>query len=68
MSLQEQGGQATYRQADVTKRQEVQAVADHALEQHGKIDVWINNAGIMPLSFFNKLKVDEWDSLCSGTA
>lgn len=58
-----QGGQATYRQADVTSRQQVQEVANFAIEQYGKIDVWINNAGIMPLSFLNKLKVDEWDKM-----
>src|SRR5690606_30660426 len=31
------------------------------LDRYGHLDVWINNAGIMPLSFMNRLKVDEWN-------
>lgn len=46
---------------DVQDRASVQRLADFALEKHGRIDVLINNAGVMPLSPLSSLKVDEWD-------
>ncbi len=48
---------------DVTKAQDVQALADRALQEFSKIDVLINNAGIMPLSFFAEKKLEEWDRM-----
>lgn len=57
------GGTATARTVDVTDRADVQAFADHALAVHGRIDVIVNNAGIMPLAPMAALKVDEWDRM-----
>lgn len=48
---------------DVTQRVQVQALVDRAIEIYGRIDVIINNAGLMPSSMLDKLKVDEWDSM-----
>lgn len=48
---------------DVTDRGSMQAFADHALQRFGRIDVLVNNAGIMPLSPMAALKVDEWDAM-----
>lgn len=57
------GGKALYRSLDVTSRGDVQAFADAALEAFGRIDVIVNNGGVMPLSPMASLKVDEWDRM-----
>lgn len=48
---------------DVTKREEVQNLVDRAVSTHGRIDVIINNAGLMPQSLLERLKVDEWERM-----
>ncbi len=57
------GGNVEYRALDVTQREDMQAFADAALAIHGRIDVIINNAGVMPLSPMAALKVEEWDRM-----
>lgn len=46
---------------DVTDREQVAAFVDHAAKTHGRIDVMINNAGVMPLAPLEMLRFDEWD-------
>src|SRR6202795_1140847 len=46
---------------DVTKRTEVEALIKRAIDGFGRVDVLINNAGIMPIAPIEALKVDEWD-------
>lgn len=48
-------------QTDVTDRAQVQALVARAVETHGRIDVMLNNAGVMPLAPLETLRVDEWD-------
>lgn len=48
-------------QTDVTDLKQVQALVDHAVKAHGRIDVILNNAGIMPGSPLEMLRVDEWN-------
>lgn len=57
------GGEAIACALDVTGRASMQAFADHALQHFGRIDVIVNNAGIMPLAPMAALKVDEWDAM-----
>jgi NADP-dependent 3-hydroxy acid dehydrogenase YdfG len=57
------GENVKYQVCDVSKAQDVQALADRALKEFSKIDVLINNAGIMPLSFFAEKKLEEWDRM-----
>lgn len=58
-----QGGSARFRALDVTDLADMQAFADFARAQFGKIDVIINNAGVMPLSPLSALKIDEWNQM-----
>jgi NADP-dependent 3-hydroxy acid dehydrogenase YdfG len=41
---------------DVTKREQVQKLVDTAVRTYGRIDVIINNAGLMPQSLLEQLK------------
>lgn len=61
--IKNSGGEAIYKTVDVTKRSEVEALADAARDEFGRIDVLINNAGLMPLAPLDELKVDEWDQM-----
>lgn len=62
-AIEKAGGTATYRVTDVADRAQVQTLADATLETYGRIDVLINNAGLMPLSPLDQIKVDEWDQM-----
>ncbi|AYD66451.1 SDR family oxidoreductase [Achromobacter sp. B7] len=57
------GNNVSYQSLDVTSADSVNAFARFALERFGKIDVIVNNAGIMPLSPLRAVKVDEWDRM-----
>ncbi len=61
--IREAGGQASFLAVDVTSKSDMQALADYAVRTYGRVDVWVNNAGLMPLSYLNKLKIDEWDRM-----
>jgi NADP-dependent 3-hydroxy acid dehydrogenase YdfG len=61
--INEEGGEALAVTTDVTDRAQVAHLVDTAVGTYGRIDVLINNAGIMPLSPFDRLKVDEWDQM-----
>lgn len=61
--ITEAGGKATAVVTDVTKRDDVRNLVDKAVQTYGRIDVLINNAGVMPLSPLDRLKVDEWDQM-----
>ena len=57
------GGSAHFQALDVTRLTDVQAFVDFALNLHGRVDVFVNNAGVMPLSKLEALKVSEWDQM-----
>lgn len=59
--LEAAGGAALAKATDVTDRAQVQALVGAAVDRFGRIDVMINNAGLMPQSTLDKLRVDEWD-------
>ncbi|MBE9209425.1 SDR family oxidoreductase [Nostoc sp. LEGE 06077] len=57
------GGTATYRVTDVVDRTQVETLAQETLITYGRIDVLINNAGLMPLSPLDQVKVEEWEQM-----
>jgi len=59
--LTDQGGRALAMATDVTRYLEVQRLADIAIQNYGRIDVLINNAGLMPQSPLERRKIDDWD-------
>jgi len=56
-------GKALAVATDVTDRQQVKALVDKAVETFGRVDVMLNNAGLMPLAPLEALKTDEWDQM-----
>jgi NADP-dependent 3-hydroxy acid dehydrogenase YdfG len=57
------GGNALAVTVDVTQREQVKGLVEKAIGQFGRVDVILNNAGIMPLSTMDSLHVDEWDKM-----
>ena len=59
--LTRMGGKATAFVTDVTDAAQVQALVDAAVEKYGRIDVILNNAGVMPHSPLERRKIDDWN-------
>ncbi len=57
------GGKAVAVETDVTHREQVKRLVDTAVQKYGRIDVMINNAGLMPQSLLESLMVDDWDRM-----
>ncbi|THV15316.1 SDR family oxidoreductase [Rhizobium rhizophilum] len=57
------GGRVMTRRLDVTDRADVAAFAEAARLEFGRVDVIVNNAGVMPLSLMSSLKVEEWERM-----
>lgn len=61
--IEDKGGEAIVVTGDVTKKEDWKKISEQAKKEFGSIDVLINNAGLMPLSYIKKLKTDEWDQM-----
>lgn len=61
--IRQAGGTVEVRAVDVTSRPDVAAFVDFAVKRFGRLDVLVNNAGVMPLSPLAALKFDEWDRM-----
>lgn len=62
-AIEKEGGEAAVKKTDVTSRKEMEDLAKFTLDHFGQIDIIFNNAGLMPLSNMEKLKVEEWDRM-----
>jgi NADP-dependent 3-hydroxy acid dehydrogenase YdfG len=61
--ITEAGGIAAFQRLDVTDAADMRSFIDAARSEFGRVDVVVNNAGVMPLSPLEALKVDEWDRM-----
>jgi NADP-dependent 3-hydroxy acid dehydrogenase YdfG len=57
------GGDVLVQKLDVTKKSECDSFVDAVIKKWETVDVLVNNAGLMPLSFFKNLKINEWDQM-----
>jgi NADP-dependent 3-hydroxy acid dehydrogenase YdfG len=61
--IQSAGGQAVYKVTDVASAKQMEELAIYAVKEFGKIDVIVNNAGVMPLSPVHEKKITEWEMM-----
>lgn len=61
--IQAAGGQATFALADVTDKAQVAAAVAHAISHFGRLDVMVNNAGLMAIAPMSECRTDEWDRM-----
>lgn len=61
--IRRDGGRVALQRLDVTRREDVETFVRAAVAQFGRLDVIVNNAGVMPLSPVTDLKVEEWDRM-----
>jgi len=59
--LTQGSGKAIAVTTDVTDSHQVKQLVDKAVQAFGRIDVMINNAGLMPHSPLERLKIDDWN-------
>jgi NADP-dependent 3-hydroxy acid dehydrogenase YdfG len=61
--LTRRGGKAFAVATDVTEYEQVKTLVDAAAQTYGRIDVMLNNAGLMPHSPLERLKIDDWNRM-----
>jgi len=61
--VQKYGGEIIVKKLDVTKKEDCDSFINLVTKKWNRIDILINNAGIMPLSFFKNLKISEWEQM-----
>ncbi|WP_405658011.1 SDR family oxidoreductase [Streptomyces sp. NBC_01166] len=61
--IEKAGGTAAARLTDVTDTADMQALADFTLATYGRIDVLVNNAGLMLFSYWKDLALDDWNRM-----
>ncbi|WP_411087451.1 SDR family oxidoreductase [Streptomyces sp. 061-3] len=57
------GGEAVFASVDVSRRDDVAALVQLALDRFGRLDVLVNNAGVMPISPLDELRVEDWEAM-----
>jgi NADP-dependent 3-hydroxy acid dehydrogenase YdfG len=57
------GGDVAWASTDVRRREDVTALVALACERFGRLDVLVGNAGVMPVSPLDELRVDDWDAM-----
>lgn len=61
--INKNGGKALSVVTDVTDVKQVKDLVDSAVKEYGRIDVMLNNAGLMPQSLIEQLRIEDWDRM-----
>lgn len=61
--IRQAGGEAVHAVTDVTRKEDVQALVEAGRAAFGRIDVMVNNAGLMAIAPISQLRSDEWDRM-----
>lgn len=61
--IQAEGGSVVVQRLDVTELEQMQAIIEAAQSRFGRVDAVINNAGVMPLSSLEAVKIEEWNRM-----
>jgi NADP-dependent 3-hydroxy acid dehydrogenase YdfG len=61
--IKSEGGDATFAQIDVKNKADLVRLVNTAVEQYGKLDVIVNNAGVSQLSRIDELDIDGWEEM-----
>ena len=62
-NIKHSGGEATHVKVDVTNRQDTKEMADVAIKKYGRVDILINNAGIIQDALITKMTEEQWDKV-----
>ena len=62
-ALTQAGGKAIAVQTDVSRREQAEALVGAAVQACGRVDVMLNNAGLMPQALLERLQLDEWERM-----
>ncbi|MBP1660290.1 MAG: fabG [Candidatus Aminicenantes bacterium] len=63
LAINSRGGRASGREASVSRTDQVAAVVEAALKEHGRIDYLVNNAGITRDALLLRMKDEDWDAV-----
>jgi len=61
--IKSKGGEATFTQIDVKNKADLVRLVNEAVEQYGKLDVIVNNAGVSQLSRIDELDIEGWEEM-----
>ena len=62
-ALAKAGGEIAYRRTDVKLRDDLSGLVSLGCDRFGRLDVLVNNAGIMPVSLLDELRVEDWEEM-----
>ncbi|MFA5631747.1 MAG: SDR family oxidoreductase [Porticoccaceae bacterium] len=62
-AIRSEGGEVAVTSLDVTSQESVATFVSYAISSYGRLDVLVNNAGIMPLSRLSDLRVKDWEQM-----
>jgi len=59
-SIREEGGEATFVRADMRDPAEIEALVEHTVDEYGRVDVLVNNAGVQTETTAADAEIDDW--------